>query len=174
MIQRKRISEKNMTITRFDFVFSYWLFILVVLHILQFIKYNPSPLLILGILLNIYEIILMFYYQNKLLHIITFIILFIIMKIIPFLYIMHHKITSNDIIISLLIIAIYFLWLTVNNVDIVEFLKNYTIGIKENKPIGPFTYYVNKFYETYVRLRDAREPYAEVPTDPLKLFALFK
>jgi hypothetical protein len=84
------------------------------------------------------------------------------MKIIPYLYIMHHKITNNDIIISILIIAIYFLWLIVNKVDIVEFLKNFTIGIKENKPIGPFTYYVNKFYETYatnyVRLRDAREP----------------
>jgi len=151
-----------MTITRFDFVFSYWLFILVILHILQFIKYNPLPLLILGILLNIYEIILMIYYQNKLLHIITFIILFITMKIIPYLYIMHHKITKYDILLSFLITAIYFLWLIVNKVDIVEFLKNYTIGIKENKPIGPFTYYVNKFYETYVknyvRFRDALEP----------------
>ena len=91
---------------------------------------------------------------------------------------MHHKITNNDILLSFLITLIYLLWLIVNNVDIVKFFKNYTIGIKENKPIGPFTYQVDKFYETYVknyvRLRDAREPYAEVPTDPLKLFLLFK
>ena len=143
-----------MIITRFDFVFSYWLFILIVLHILRFIKYNPLPLLILGILLNIYEIILMIYYQNTVLHIITFTILFIIMKIIPYLYIMRHKITHNDIILSLLIITIYFLWLIINNVDIVEFFKNYTIGIKENKPIGPFTYQVDKFYETYIKNRN--------------------
>jgi hypothetical protein len=76
------------------------------------------------------------------------------MKIMPYLYIMHNKITKYDIILSFLITAIYFLWLIINKVDIVEFLKNYTIGIKENKPIGPFTYQVDKFYETYMKNRN--------------------
>lgn len=133
-----------MIITRFDFIFSYWVFILVILYILHFINYNPTPLLILGILLNIYEIVLMIYYQNSTLHIITFTTLFIIMKIIPYLYIKNVKITRDDIRTSILIILIYFLWLFVNKVDIVEFVKNYTIGIKENKPNGPFTYYVDR------------------------------
>jgi hypothetical protein len=115
-----------MVITRFDFIFSYWVFILVILYILHFIKYNPTPLLIVGIIINIYEIILMIYYQNSIPHIITFTILFIIMKIIPYLYIKNVKITIDDILFSILITMIYFLWLIVNKVDIVEFFKNYT------------------------------------------------
>lgn len=135
-----------MVVTRFDFIFSYWVVILSILHIFHFIKYNPLPLLIIGILLNVIEFILMIYYKNTISHIITFSILSFTMKIIPYLYMKNDIITRNDIINSILLIIIYFLWLHINNVNILEFLKSFTSGIKENKPNGPFTYYVDKVY----------------------------
>jgi hypothetical protein len=144
--KQKKIKTINMVVTRFDFIFSYWVVILSILHIFHFIKYNPLPLLIIGILLNVIEFILMIYYKNTISHIITFSILSFTMKIIPYLYMKNDIITRNDIINSILLIIIYFLWLHINNVNILEFLKSFTSGIKENKPNGPFTYYVDKVY----------------------------
>ena len=56
-------------------------------------------------------------------------------------------ITTSDIIKSILLIIIYFLWLHINKVNIPEFLKNYTTGIKEDGPNGPFTYYFYKYFK---------------------------
>lgn len=136
-----------MIVTRFDFIFSYWVVTLSILHIFHFIKYNPLPLLIIGILLNVIEFTLMIYYKNSISHIITFTFLSFTMKIIPYLYMKNDIITTNDIINSILLVIIYFLYLHINNVNIPEFLKNYTSGIKENKPNGPFTYYVDKYFK---------------------------
>jgi len=136
-----------MIVTRFDFIFSYWVVTLSILHIFHFIKYNPLPLLIIGILLNVIEFILMIYYKNSLSHIIIFSILSFTMKIIPYLYMKNDIITTSDIIKSILLIIIYFLWLHINKVNIPEFLKNYTTGIKEDGPNGPFTYYFYKYFK---------------------------
>jgi hypothetical protein len=136
-----------MIVTRFDFIFSYWVVTLSILHIFHFIKYNPLPLLIIGILLNVIEFMLMIYYKNSILHIIIFSILSFTMKIIPYLYMKNDIITKNDIINSILLVIVYFLWLHINKVNILEFLKNYTSGIKENKPNGPFTYYFYKYFK---------------------------
>ena len=89
----------------------------------------------------------MVYYKNSILHIITFTLLSFTMKIIPYLYMKNDIITTNDIINSILLMIIYFLYLHINNVNIPEFLKNYTSGIKENKPNGPFTYYFYKYFK---------------------------
>jgi len=139
---------ENMVITRFDFIFSYWVVILSIFHIFHFIKYNPLPLLIIGILLNAIEVILMVYYKNSITHIITFTFLSFTMKIIPYLYMKNDVIKTSDVINSILLVIIYFLWLHINNVNIPDFLKKYTSGIKENKPNGPFTYYVDKYFKS--------------------------
>ena len=143
----KKIKTNNMVITRFDFIFSYWVVIISFFHIFHFIKYNPLPLLIIGILLNLIEITLMIYHKNSISHIITFTLLSFTMKIIPYLYMKDDIITRNDVINSILLVIIYFLYLHINNVNIIEFLKNYTSGIKENKPNGPFTYYFYKYFK---------------------------
>ena len=136
-----------MIVTRFDFIFSYWVVALSILHIFHFIKYNPLPLLIIGILLNVIEFTLMIYYKNSISHIITFLILSFTMKIIPYLYMKNDIITRNDTINSILLVILYFLWLHINNVNIIEFLKNYTSGIKSNNSNGPFTYYFYKYFK---------------------------
>jgi hypothetical protein len=136
-----------MIVTRFDFIFSYWVVTLSILHIFHFIKYNPLPLLIIGILLNVIEFTLMIYYKNSISHIITFLILSFTMKIIPYLYMKNDIITRNDTINSILLVILYFLWLHINNVNIIEFLKNYTSGIKSNNSNGPFTYYFYKYFK---------------------------
>jgi len=137
-----------MKITRFDFVFSYWIVTLSILHIFHFIKYNPLPLLLIGILLNVIEFTLMIYYKNSILHIITFAVLTFTMKIIPYTYLKHDIITISDITNSILLVIIYFLWLHINSVNINNFLKSFTLGIKDNKPIGPFTYYLDKYFKS--------------------------
>jgi hypothetical protein len=98
-----------MIVNRFDFIFSYWVVTLSILHIFHFIKYNPLPLLIIGILLNVIEFMLMIYYKNSILHIIIFSILSFTMKIIPYLYMKNDIITKNDIINSILLVIVYFL-----------------------------------------------------------------
>ena len=89
----------------------------------------------------------MVYYKNSISHIITFTFLSFTMKIIPYLYMKNDIITTSDVTNSILLVIIYFLWLHINNVNIPEFLKNYTSGIKENKPNGPFTYYFYKYFK---------------------------
>lgn len=138
-----------MITNNFSYIFSYWLFLWSVLYILNIVNFNPLPLLIPAIFINLVELFVMFYYKNSTFHIIIFIILLIVMKLIPYLLIRNNKVTHNDIIFSISIYGTYLFWLYINGESIVKLLKNYTIEIKKNKPLGPITSFLEKTIKSY-------------------------
>lgn len=132
-----------------SYIFSYWLFIWTVLYILNIVNINPLPLLIPAILINLVEIFIMFYYKNSTFHIIIFITLFIVMKLIPYYIIHNDKIKRNDIIFSISIYGIYLLWLYITGKNIIDLLKEYMIRIQKNRALGPITSFLEQNLKSY-------------------------
>jgi hypothetical protein len=54
---------------------------------------------------------------------IKFILINVFIKVIPLLIIINDKITSFDIIISLILFIIYLLWLFINNINLMDIYK---------------------------------------------------
>lgn len=132
-------------ISRFDFVFSYWIITWYILYEFRLISYNPKFILILGILVNIFEILLMIYYNNYLIYILVFIITNTFIKLFPLWTLRHTIIRKTDIIFSIGLFLLYNFWLFVNNIHLSKFILDSFYLTKENKPIGPFLYYMDRY-----------------------------
>lgn len=131
-----------MSIPRFDFNFSYWIFVWFILSYFEYIDYYPKIWLILALILNIIEIFFMIYYNNPILYIILFIIINFFIKIIP-LYLLHNKpFRTKDFLFGIIIFIIYLLWLFFNNTNFYEIIKNNFNDIKIKKIGTPMIYYI--------------------------------
>jgi hypothetical protein len=135
-------------IERFDFLFSYWIFIWFILYEIKIVKYNPKFAFILGIIANIIELVAMIYFKNSFLYIFLFIFLFCLLKIVPLSFLIHDKILLKDIYALFGLFLIYFIWLKINNISLRRESNTIANRIKENKPIGPATYYIDKFLKS--------------------------
>jgi hypothetical protein len=138
-----------MITNNFSYIFSYWLFLWSVLYILNIVNFNPLPLLIPAIFINLVELFIMFYYKNSTFHIIIFTILLIVMKLIPYLLIRNNKVKRNDIIFSIFIYGIYIVWLYITGKNIIDLLNEYIIRIKKDKALGPITTFLEKTIKSY-------------------------
>jgi hypothetical protein len=128
--------------TRFDYVFSYWLFTWYILYELKIIRYNPKLGLSIGLIVNLIELIIMFYYNYNNYYIILFIVINSIIKLIPLWRLKDINYKKQDIDILLFIFIIYIIWLLYNNININHIT---TIDdIKNNKPFTPLIYLLNK------------------------------
>ena len=113
-------------------IFSYWIFIWFLLIYFGFTKFSPLFILIIGYIITFFECIFLFYKKTSSYNLIKFIIINVIIKIIPIILIIKFPIIFNnyDIIASLYLIAVYFLFMSIIN-------KN------------PFIYY-KKMLNTYI------------------------
>ena len=68
---------------RFDFLFSYWIFIWYLLYEVGVITFNPKIAFVLGILENIVLFIAMIYVNQSWIHLVTFCLINTIIKGIP-------------------------------------------------------------------------------------------
>jgi hypothetical protein len=57
---------------RFDFVFSYWIFIWYLLYMLKIVIYNPKWALMIALIENTFALALMFFYKNSFINIFLF------------------------------------------------------------------------------------------------------
>ena len=133
---------------RFDYVFSYWIFIWFIGYKLHIIPYNPKLFLSIALLENLFYLWLMFYYHNSSLYILLFVLLNVVIKVLPLLLLWNTPTISKiqDILFGLFLILFYFIWLVINKVNIIQSLFSSYNGIKNNKPVTPFIYYVSKLF----------------------------
>ena len=126
---------------RIDLVFSYWIFIWYLLYILNIVKYNPKLALLLAIIVNLIVIILMIYYKNPLSIIVSFCLINLFIKIIPFISLIETKYELKDFYALIVSFIIFLLWRKMNTSNNIH---NVIDWLKYKKEPGDFTYYLNK------------------------------
>ena len=128
---------------RFDFVFSFWIFVWYVLYVLRVTTFIPKIPLVLGVIYNTILLLLMFYYKNDWIHIITFFIINLCIKGIPLWTVRNEPYRWKDFYALVVYFILFILWIFINGE-----LKLNADGlqeIKENRPSGPFTKFVYKY-----------------------------
>lgn len=119
-------------------IFSYWILLWYILYIFHITSYNPKFILIIAIIHNFFIwIYKLFNYSLK--QFIIFSIVFIVIKIIPYISIRNTKIKKRDIIFSILLVLLYLLWININNISL------YKLMIELNKDNGPLTKIINNY-----------------------------
>ena len=127
---------------RFDFVFSYWIFIWYIFFEMGFNTYNPKIGLIIGLIDNIALLCLMIYFSNSLTNIFLFCIINFFIKIIPLWRLRNTDYKISDCYALIGLFLIYIGWLHINNVDIIKLLRERYDKLKNNNSFGPFMYYM--------------------------------
>jgi len=131
-----------MSIPRFDFNFSYWIFVWFILYYFKYIDYYPKIWLILAIILNIIEIFFMIYYNNPILYIILFLIINFFIKVIPLYLLRNNPFRTKDFLFGIIIFIIYLFWLFSNKTNFYEIIKKNFDNIKIKKIGTPMIYYI--------------------------------
>ena len=128
---------------RIDFVFSYWIFIWYLLYTFRVTTFNPKIALVIGIIQNIGLLLLMLYYKNDWIHITTFCLINLCIKVIPLWTVRNDPYRWKDFYALVVYFMIYIVWLFINQytLDIKKRLQD----IKANLPIGPFMQFVDKY-----------------------------
>uniref|UniRef100_A0A6C0JKJ3 Uncharacterized protein n=1 Tax=viral metagenome TaxID=1070528 RepID=A0A6C0JKJ3_9ZZZZ len=127
---------------RFDFVFSYWIFIWYIFYELKLTTFNPLIALLIGFIENISVLFLMFYYSNSRLNIFLFCFINFFIKVLPLWRLRYSEYNIKDFYALIFLFLIYILWLLVNKVDFKKIINTSYDNIKNNKPFAPFMYYM--------------------------------
>jgi hypothetical protein len=129
-------------IERFDFVFSYWIFSWYILYEFKLTSFNPFIALLIGFIENIGVLLLMFYYSNSYFNIFLFCFINFFIKVLPLWRLRNSEYNIKDIYVLIFVFSIYILWLIINKVDFKKVMNTSYNNIKNNKPLGPFMYYM--------------------------------
>jgi len=132
-------------IERFDFIFSYWIFVWYLFYEFDLVQYNPKIAIIIGIIVNLFEVGLMMYYFKSYILILVFVITIILTKGLPLWTLRKDSLKWRDFYAFVILFLIYILWLLVNQIDIKKEITDIYQRTKENKPIGPFMYYIERY-----------------------------
>ena len=129
---------------RFDFTFSYWIFIWYVLYILRLTTFTPKIALVLGVIHNILLWLIMFYYKNDWIHIVTFFLVNLCIKGIPLWTVRNDPYRWKDFYALVVYFLIYVAWVFVNGQLHTRGIEKGLQQIKNNVPSGPFMQFVDK------------------------------
>lgn len=116
------MSERIITIDRF---FSIWIFFYTIIYLLKIAPYNPVILISIALIFFITSLFIIIPRLNESSLLIYYISINIIGKIIPLILIINHKITTKDIIFTVLFILIYVAYMFIINEDIVYIYTEY-------------------------------------------------
>jgi hypothetical protein len=110
--------------SRFDFVFSYWIFVWFLFYAAGFTSFCPLIALVVALAENILLFFFLFYYKYSLTDIKLFIIITFFIKIVPLLWILKYGRFKNviwkDIIFMIGLFSIYLGWLRINGVSLTD------------------------------------------------------
>jgi hypothetical protein len=132
-------------IHRFDFVFSYWIFVWYVLYECKIVSYNPKIALFLALIHNLLRLSIMIYFNNSIIYILLFILIQLCIKVYPLWSLRNVSSSPNDIYAMIGLFAIYNGWLWLNNENIVHLHKTAYYSIKHNTISTPIIYLVDKY-----------------------------
>lgn len=131
--------------SRFDFVFSYWVFVWFLLYHFKLVSYNPKFALVIALFANIIKLFTMIYYNNSFIYIVLFILIQLCIKIYPLWTLRNTIITTREIISTMIVFILFNLWLWLNNESIVQLTKKGNDAVKENKINTPLIFSIDKY-----------------------------
>ena len=132
-------------VVRFDYIFSYWIFVSWILYEMKVIKYNPKILLIIGIIVNLFHLLIKIK-NEKYCSTPSFIIINFIIKIIPLISVWNTEMNiKEELLFGLVLLIFYLIWLYLNNKMIILEMKFLTD--KNSEMIPPFEYYFEKIFK---------------------------
>jgi hypothetical protein len=129
---------------RFDFVFSYWIFIWFLLYHFQIVSYNPKAGLAIALFTNVLMLFLMISYKNSLHYILLFSLIQMCIKILPLWSLRNTTIHNKDIMATIILFVIYNIWLAMNNENMVHLSEIGYEAVKYNKINTPIIYWIDK------------------------------
>ena len=136
-----------------DLIFSYWIYLWYVLYFLKIVSYSPKFALIIGLIDNIIMLLLMIHFGTSKKTIILFVIINTIIKIIPLYYLRHEKILLTDIYFTILLFAVFLIWIDVNKQTLVGNIKLMHDSLLYSKNNTPFIYLFNKIERNYKNMK---------------------
>lgn len=131
--------------SRFDFVFSYWIFVWSLLYNNKLVSYNPKFALFIALFANIIKLFTMIYYKNSLIYIVLFILIQLCIKIYPLWTLRNTSIGIPEILSSIVVFIIFNFWLWLNNESLIELTKKGHEAVKQNKINTPLIYSIDKY-----------------------------
>ena len=118
-----------------DLILSYWVFMWYVAYMLRWTRTSPKLLFIIGIIENLWTMWIIWGHATTE-NFIYFIVVFLLTKVIPLATIWKVPIRKEDLVWSVVLVAVYGIWIFVNkgsiNVSMIKSLKenrNETPGI---------------------------------------------
>lgn len=104
--------------------FSYWIFIWYILYVLHLTQYNPKIGLLFALIANILLLILMIWYKTTTHLVFLLLLVMLFEKIIPLYTIWNIKTSYNDVLVFIILFAIYIVWIIMNKQYINNFINN--------------------------------------------------
>ena len=146
--------------------FSYWIVLWFILYLLNVTVYNPKfifsvCLLLMSIIVICTSIYLQYYDldEQKKYNLIRFEIITIIIKSIPFFYLLNTQITQGDIDVSIVVTMLYLIWLYINNTNVFDTYKKLLMKNIDNPKatilmpqiiLDSYDYIYNLFIQKYI------------------------
>ena len=124
---------------RFDFVFSYWIFLWYILYEFGVTSFNPKLGILIGLIENAFLLAVMIYYKND--SIFLFCLINTFLKVIPFWRLRHTLYRKKDAYALLVYFMLYLVWVSMNE-NVLVYAKGRIKNIKENKPAFPLIQYI--------------------------------
>ena len=141
-----------MAALRTDLVFSYWIYFWFIIYIFKWTTYSPKFAILLGGLDNIIMLILMILYGTSKRTIFYFIIINTLIKIVPLYYLRNEKIKMKDIWFTIIIFAIFVIWLHLNRQNLMGNIKLIHDSLIFGKDKTPFMAFINNIKKNFKKL----------------------
>lgn len=127
---------------RFDITLSNWILAWYILYELKLISYNPNGALWVGLFGDLIALGAMVYYSYD--YILMFCIINFLIKIVPLWRVRNAPYGTKDVYATLVLFAAYSAWMHVNGFSFVKVVRAQIQNIRENKPVGPFSYLLTR------------------------------
>jgi len=131
---------------RFDFLFSYWIFIWYILYKLKLVNYSPNIALIIALFINVLQFLVMIWFSYSTINIFLFVFSILLLKGLPFWTLCNDEYRWIDFYVFIGLFVAYNVWLGLNGTHIQKEFSEVYININKNKPIGPLMYHVHNFF----------------------------
>jgi len=133
-----------MSVLRPDLVFSYWVYFWFILYAFKITNYSPKFPLTLGLIHNIIMLSLMLMYGTSKRTIFYFIIINTLIKVAPLYYLRNEPFMMKDIIFTILLFAIFIIWLHINRHTLYGNAKLIHNSLLYGQDKTPFMSLINK------------------------------
>ena len=137
---------------RLDFIFSYWILIWYLAYAVKFTNLSPKFALLIGIIENLALFAFMIYKRTDIDSLLRFGFGNLLIKVLPFYLLRNESIKQSNIIVTLLVFALYNAWLYINNETFISIVEKTTDSLVHNKNNTPFMKLLDQMEHSLYRL----------------------